>query len=112
MSPSEHEIGVAELARQVRDVLARFQSLADRLDNAYTTKEMFNLYKTLVDQAIATLQEKVTELDRDKVEKTTEASLDQRVKNLEDNQKWITRLLVSLIIVAVVGTVIVTGGGK
>jgi hypothetical protein len=108
----EHEIGVAELSRQVRDVLARFQTLADRLENTYTTKEMFSLYKILVDQAIKTLQDKVIELDRDKAEKSVETSLAQRIANLEDNQKWIARLIVSLIIVAVVGTVIVTGGAK
>jgi DNA-binding PucR family transcriptional regulator len=112
MPPPDNDIGVAELARQVRDVLMRFQALADRLDSAYTSKEMFSLYKILVDQALATLQEKVNNLDRDKVEKSIADSTDQRLKKLEDNQTWLVRLLVSLIIVAVVGTVIVTGGGK
>lgn len=111
MASSEHDVGVAELARQVRDVLARFQALADRLDNAYTTKEMFSLYKILVDQSLKSLQDKVVELDRDKAEKMTTGTLDQRVANLEDNQKWVVRLLVSLIIVAVVSLVVVTGGG-
>jgi hypothetical protein len=112
MMPSEHEIGTSELARQVRDVLSRFQMLADRLDTAYTTKEMFSLYKILVDQSLKSLQDKVAELDRDKSEKINEAGLDKRIAKLEENQTWITRLIVSLIVVAIVGTVIVTGGVK
>jgi hypothetical protein len=108
----DHDISVHELGRQVRDVLARFQSLADRLDTAYTTKEMFSLYKILVDQALSTLQEKVSELDRDKSESSTYSALEKRIHDLEDNQKWIVRLIVSLVVVALVGGVIITGGGK
>lgn len=111
MAP-EHEIGTSELSRQVRDVLARFQLLADRLDTAYTTKEMFSLYKILVDQSLKSLQDKVAELDRDKAEAVNHTALDKRVAKLEDNQTWITRLIVSLIVIAIVGTVIVTGGAK
>lgn len=109
---SEHDISVAELSRQVRDVVARLQSLVDRLDNVYVTKEMFNLFKILIDQEVKNLKEKVENLDKEKSEKNTEAALAQRVADLEDNQKWITRLIVSLVVIAVVGLVIVTGGSK
>lgn len=104
------EISTHELARQVRDVLQRFQSLADRMDTVYTTKEMFTLFKTLIDQEIANLKEKIKSVEEDKSEKNTVDSLTQRVAELEDSYKWITRLIVSLVVIAVVGLVIVTGG--
>jgi hypothetical protein len=110
--PPEQDVGVHELARQVRDVLTRFQLLAERLDNTYTTKEMFSLYKTLVDQSLTTLQDKLNTLEKDKLETSVGTDIARRLTKIEENQTWLVRLLVSLIIVAVVGTVLVTGGAK
>ena len=110
--PPDPDVGVHELARQVRDVLTRFQLLAERLDNTYTTKEMFSLYKTLVDQSLTTLQEKFNKLDNEKMETSVGADISRRLTKIEENQTWLVRLLVSLIIVAIVGTVLVTGGAK
>lgn len=105
-------MSIAELARQVREVLSRFQGLADRLDTSYVTKELFDLHSRSLDQTLSNVTETHKNLDKDKAEKTAFDDLVRRVNNIEDNQKWLVRLLMGLIIAAVVGTVIVTGGAK
>lgn len=123
---SDEPISVGELSRQVRDVLLRFQTLAERLDQSYMSKEVFDLWQRLINGEIAQLQIKLTEAietakrkaDADdlttlKLEKanTAEVSgIDNRVKSLEDNQKWVVRLVLSLIIVAVITGVLITSG--
>lgn len=129
------EVGVAELARQVRDVLVRFQSLAERLDNTYLTKELFNLYKQLVDQTLNNIEKEleklasaadVEELKKNKADKSEIStwtdrvkskadqsdlnSIDKRVSGVEDNLKWAVRLVLGLVILAIVGVVVATGG--
>ena len=120
------EISTGELARQVREVLIRFQGLADRLDNAYLTKETFSLYKDLVDRTLKQLEDASANLDRDKAEKTVTdslshrvdnradkgavESLERRVSNIEDNNKWLVRLVLGVVILAVIGLVVTTGG--
>lgn len=103
------DISVAELSRQVRDVLLRFQGLADRLDTTYATKETFMLYQELVNQALAGLQDKYASLERDKTEKTFSDGIERRLAAIEDNQKWLTRLVLALVVTAIVAGVLVSG---
>lgn len=106
------DISIAELARQVREVLGRFQSLADRLDTSYVTKELFDLYQRSVDKTTTDLENDCQNLERDKAEVLAFNDLARRVANIEDNQKWIVRLFLGLIVVAVISTVLVAGGSK
>jgi predicted nuclease of restriction endonuclease-like RecB superfamily len=106
------DISIAELARQVREVLGRFQSLADRLDTSYVTKEVFDLYQRGVDKTVGELEKDAANLERDKAEVLAFNDLARRVANIEDNQKWMVRLILGLIVVAIVGTVLITGGSK
>lgn len=50
-------------------------------------------------------------LDRDYVRADSVKEITRRVTALEDGQRWLVRLVLSLIITALVGVVIVQGGG-
>lgn len=119
---------VGELSRQVREVLLRFQSLAERLDQSYMSKEVFDLWQRLIDGRVKSVGEKCNEtlgvaqkkadqedlvaLKQDKANVSELNALNERVKSLEDNQKWVVRLVLGLILVAVVSAVLVTSGGR
>lgn len=117
------QISVGELARQVRDVLLRFQTLAERLDNTYVSKEVLGLWEKLTESRIKAIEgslvtkaeiSAVTDLKADlekKADQSEISSIDARVKSLEDNQKWVVRLVLGLILVAVISAVLVTSGG-
>lgn len=106
------EISTGELARQVQEVLARFQGLAGRLDTSYVTKEVFDLYRRSIEQSLKSIQDSCAAVERDKAEKLAQDDAIRRIANLEDSLKWIVRLVLALIVVAVVGLVITTGGTK
>ena len=113
----EQGIGVGELSRQVRDVLVRMEGLAARLESQFIRTDNFALYKQLVDTAISQLQqavaklppaEVVTQLSKDMedtVSKGTHAALVKRVEDLEDDKKWLIRLVLGFIVLGVLGAV-------
>lgn len=117
MPPPEDGPGVGELSRMVRDVLVRFEGLASKLETQFVRNDNFQLYKQLVDQAISGLQDsaknfarldRITDLEKDLVEKAGSPefkALKDRVTDLEDDKKWLTRLLIGFIILAVLAAV-------
>lgn len=110
-------VGIGELSRQVRDVLLRFEGLATRLETQFVRNDNFALYKQLVDNSLDQLQKTVTllaSLERvsnleskvaDKADKATMTGLEDRVVQLEDDKKWITRLVIGFIVLAVLGAI-------
>lgn len=121
MPPPEDGVGIGELSRQVRDVLVRFEGLATRLETQFVRSENFQLYKQLVDTAISNLQQRVSELasaeqmknlredvdglGQGKASKNELTNLERRVADLEDDKKWLVRLVVGFIILGVLGAV-------
>ena len=105
-------IGVGELARQVRDVFSRLEGLATRLENQFVRTDIFNLYKENVNTALAAVQEKNRGLESDKVDKASFDALQSRVAQLEDERKWLTRLVIGFIILGILGAVFVASGGS
>ena len=131
--------GIGELSRQVRDVLVRFEGLATRLETQFVRNDNFNLYKQLVDQAIFNLQgtvaamaraDKLADVEGDMAKKAdvnyvtglnkrveTKAAKDvvdalvKRVDDLEDDRKWLIRLVIGFIILAVLGAVFAVSQG-
>jgi hypothetical protein len=129
------EISVGELARQVHDALGRLQLLAERLDNTYVTKEVHRLYQQVTDQNLTNMRRiaensaskrdldslkievglkasiaEVVDLKSEKADKTVVEAVVQRVVSLEDNQKWLVRAVILMVIVAVVSTALVATG--
>lgn len=126
MPPQEEGVGIGELSRQVRDVLARFEGLATRLDSSYVRRDNFDLYSQLVNQALAGLQDGVKKLAsaeavnnlaadiEGKASKGQVDSLETRIKDLEDDKRWLVRLVATFIILGVLGAVFAVskaGGG-
>jgi hypothetical protein len=115
----EGDVGVGELSRQVRDVLVRFEGLATRLDGQFVREDNFKLYQRLVDQAILSLQNAVKELAsletvknlrfevEGKASRGQVAGLEEDIKELQDDKKWLVRLIVGFIVMGVLAAVIV-----
>jgi hypothetical protein len=95
----------------------RFEGLATRLETQFVRSENFQLYKQLVDTAISNLQQRVGELASaeqmknirddvdEKASKSDVANLARRVDALDDDKKWLVRLVVGFIILGVLGAV-------
>lgn len=104
---SGDEISIGELARQLKDVVSRLEGVMRRLDNGqFVRTDLFDRYE----EAVAS---KITKLEKDTDNKASKSDVDQialRVTKLEDEKTWITRLVVSFIILAVLGIVFTTTG--
>lgn len=115
-------IGLGELARQVRDVFVKLEGLATRLESGqFVRSDVFALYRENVNQALAGVQDKIKVLSEDKADKaevtSTFRSMEARIAALEDERKWLTRLVLGFIILGILGAIFVaswatSGGAK
>lgn len=103
MPGDQSGIGIGELSRQVRDVLLRFEGLATRLDTSYVQKELYNLRQEVIDKSFLALE-------KDKAENSTVEELRKRIESLEDDKKWLVRLVIGFIILAILGAIFVASG--
>lgn len=76
---------LGEIARALDLVVTRFENLANQLDTKYVRKDLFDANVTLHN----------TEMDQ----------IRSRVGDLEDGRKWLSRLVLGFIIIAVLGAV-------
>ncbi len=121
--PHSDGIGVGELSRQVQQVLMRFEGLAARLETQFVRTETYEMYKLLVDQAIRNLQDTTKQLAtfettqnlrtevESKASKGLVTSLEQRVDDLEDDRKWLIRLVIGFIVLGVLGAIFIASKG-
>lgn len=126
-----NEVGVGELGRLVQSVLLRFESLATKLESQFVRIENYDLYKQIIANEIAGIKEKLTDmasksatverLGNDetliggKASKGELEALTKRVSDLEDDKKWLTRIILSFVILGVLSAVFVAakvGGGS
>lgn len=99
--------GVGELSRQVREVLARFEQLVNKLETQFVTKDFFTLYTGGVTREIEHLADGAK--NAEKTEKDRNDVLEKRIANLENNQRWVVRIVLAAVIVALLGII---GFGK
>lgn len=100
--------GLGELSRQVRDVLVRFEALAARLESQFVRSDLYGLYQKNVEQDLKDLSAICTKATTDLDSKLTRemSHLSERVRSLEDNQKWLVRLIVSFVVLGVLAAAI------
>jgi hypothetical protein len=127
-------VGVGELSRLVRDVLVRFEGLAARLETQFVRTDVFEYYKQLVNQALMELQvktanaadkttvsDKFKDVDEELGKKASRAEVDakletltKRIADLEDDKRWLVRLIGTFIVLGILGAVFAVakaGGG-
>jgi hypothetical protein len=85
-------MSMAELARRLDEVAQRFEALANRLDTTYLRREIFNSYRELADASVKSQSERMDEMKA-------------RITELEEGRKWLSRLVIGFIVVAVLGAV-------
>lgn len=112
----------SELSRQVRDVLSRLEGLIRQVEERYVRKDLLDVYKESISSSIKSMEDSLkgsltgiqndlSALSRDKVNTSDLNNLEKRVVELEDNNKWLFRLIIGFIVLAVLGVVVTTGGG-
>lgn len=88
--------GLAEIARQVQGVLVDFKSLSTRLQSEFVSKEILDL--TLANVALRQVS-----LENENKE------LSERVSSLEDDKKWLFRLVIGSIVLGLLGVLFYLG---
>lgn len=108
-----------ELSRQVREVLVRLEGLIKQVEERYVRKDLLDLYKESINSTINSLQSSLQQSVNgvssdlsDKADRNDMRALEKRVNELEDNNKWLFRLVIGFIILAVLGFVFANGGVK
>lgn len=105
--------GLAELARQVRDVLNRFEGLASKFEATFLTKEIFKLYSDGVERELEHFSQALTKAAT--AEKEHNDQLERRIAALESSVTWVVRLVIAAVIAALLAGIFVTkqkaGGG-
>lgn len=103
----DSEISIGELARQLEGVVARLEAIMKRLDSGqFVRSDLFERYESHVTGKLADIEKDVD----NKAEKHDVDNLKTRMTKLEDDKTWVTRLVVSFIILAVLGVVFTTTG--
>lgn len=84
-------VSIGELSRQVSHTLIKMEQLASRLEGGqFISAELFKVYREGMDREFK--------------------SFDQRLAQMEDNWKWLTRLILGFIILGLLGAFVVFGG--
>lgn len=117
------DISPGELARRMNDVLRQFQSLVDQVETRYIRKDYIDLYKQTIDGQVSAMQNTI-DLKADKtelagvganlllkVDKNEFDALKADVAELKDTNKWLTRIIISFVVLAVLGAIFTVGGG-
>lgn len=84
---------LGEVARRLDDVFRQFENLANSIPTIFVTKELFEAYQKLVEA-------------NDKALRFQIDSQNERILELEDDKKWLYRLIIGAVILAVVGIIV------
>ena len=112
MTENQDGISIGELSRQVTSVLLRLEGITKRLEDQFVRRDVLELYQKSSELETGQLKEKIAGLDKDKVEVSEFKALEARVTKFEDDKKWLVRLVLGVVIIAVLSLVIVSGGAK
>ena len=103
--------GVGELSRQVREVLGRFEGLANKLETNFVNKDIFKLYSDGVTRELEHVSKAID--IQVLAEKERNDQLEKRISKLEGNITWVVRIVIAAIIVALLAAIGISkaGGG-
>lgn len=122
MAESGSGPSLAEIGRQVREALGRLESLAGRLDQNFVPNRILELYKEIVELRFRRVEQDISQINKEldnkadesdvtaKPSKTEVDDLRTRVSSLEDNQKWLVRVVLGALVLALVGLVLAAPG--
>lgn len=108
MTTGPEHPGLAELARQVRDVLGRFEALANKFEATFLTKEFFKLYSDGITRELEHLSQSM--VSSTVAEKEHNDQLERRIASLESTLTWVVRLVIAAVIAALLAGIFVTKG--
>lgn len=104
-------IGVGELSRQLRDVLIRFEGLTKRMEEQFVRRDSLGMVQDNINLTISQLREKVVTLEKESVDQKDYDTLEKRVEQQEDNTRWLVRLIIGFVILAILGAIFAVNGG-
>lgn len=103
-------VSIGELSRQMQDVLIRFEGLTRRLEEQFARRETLELYRANIDLSLKQTSDKVNEVERVSVDQAEFQALANRVRELEEDKKWMTRLVIGFVVLTVLGAFIAVSG--
>lgn len=135
MSESGSGPSLYELARQVREALTRLEALASRIEANFVPNRVLELLRDNINLKFLSQEQVDRQLDRDignlrrdhdrdisamqkdlesevsgKADKSEVTALQERVRSLEDDRKWLVRLAVGAVIAALIALVVTIPG--
>src|SRR3954452_9967270 len=90
---AEYDPTLGEIARRLNEVFAKFDQVTSDLPRTFVNKDLFEAYKELA------------KANHDRLQVELDAS-EKRIEALEDDKKWLYRLIVGAVILALVGLVV------
>lgn len=116
------DITTGELSRQLAAVLQRFEALANRLNETYVTRQVWDLASQNTKSSLEQLDRDIEKLaSKESVEKKADVTeiknlknqidaLEIRVKKQEENVTWLVRTILAFVILAILGTGLAAAG--
>jgi hypothetical protein len=104
---------VAQLAERLRDALVRLEGLASKIDSQYLSKELWKADSLRMDEVIRGIRQSIDGIKDIAATHATKEELSQvrlDVAELQDDKKWLIRLVIGLIVVGVISAFIASGG--
>lgn len=96
MPISEYDRTLGEVARRLDEVFTRIESVTSDLPKTFVNKDLFEAYKELANANHDKLQIQIDQAEK-------------RVADLEDDKKWLYRLIIGAVILAVLGVALGIG---
>lgn len=104
-------ISVGELSRQLRDVLVRFEGLTRRMDDQYVRRDSLELVQANLMLAMNQIRDRLLVLEKESIDDKDFAALNERLKQQEDNARWLVRLVIGFVILGILGALFAISGG-
>lgn len=106
-----------QLSQSLTDVLNRLQALATKIETQYLSKELWKKDSERLDEIIrglriadADLRKILESLETKYATKEEVGNLRTDVVELQDDKKWIVRLILGVIVVGIITAYVVSGG--